>query len=124
MRGHYDGTAAAHVATVVDLRSGDPAVGARRLDWDAPRLESRGVTAMAWTRSSSHVFGPAPAAGSRLQLWHALTKALSPAYRPELHYMRGPGPKWHEKHDQGATSRVMIPPRNSSATRAHDNQRA
>jgi hypothetical protein len=23
-------------------------------------------------------------------------------YRPELHYMRGPGPKWHEKHDQVA----------------------
>jgi hypothetical protein len=21
-------------------------------------------------------------------------------YRPELHYMRGPGPKWHEKHAQ------------------------
>ena len=20
------------------------------------------------------------------------------SYRPELHYMRGPGPKWHEKH--------------------------
>ena len=20
------------------------------------------------------------------------------AYRPELHYMRGPGPKWREKH--------------------------
>jgi hypothetical protein len=20
------------------------------------------------------------------------------AYKPELHYMRGPGPKWHEKH--------------------------
>ena len=20
-------------------------------------------------------------------------------YRPELHYMRGPGPKWHERHD-------------------------
>jgi hypothetical protein len=19
-------------------------------------------------------------------------------YRPEQHYMRGPGPKWHEKH--------------------------
>jgi hypothetical protein len=19
-------------------------------------------------------------------------------YRPEAHYMRGPGPKWHEKH--------------------------
>jgi hypothetical protein len=20
------------------------------------------------------------------------------SYRPELHYMRGPGPRWHEKH--------------------------
>jgi len=20
------------------------------------------------------------------------------SYKPELHYMRGPGPKWHEKH--------------------------
>src|SRR6478735_4575607 len=30
----------------------------------------------------------------------ALTKALFDDYRPELHYMRGPGPKWHEKHDR------------------------
>jgi hypothetical protein len=22
------------------------------------------------------------------------------SYRPELHYMRGPGPKWHAKHDR------------------------
>jgi hypothetical protein len=26
------------------------------------------------------------------QLWKAT------AYRPERHYMRGPGPKWHAKH--------------------------
>ena len=31
--------------------------------------------------------------------WQALTKALFDDYRPELHYMRGPGPKWQEKHD-------------------------
>jgi hypothetical protein len=24
---------------------------------------------------------------------------LFDGYRPELHYMRGPGPKWHAKHD-------------------------
>ncbi len=24
---------------------------------------------------------------------------LIDGYRPELHYMRGPGPRWHEKHD-------------------------
>jgi hypothetical protein len=27
-----------------------------------------------------------------------LHKALFDTYRPELHYMRGPGPKWREKH--------------------------
>ena len=25
------------------------------------------------------------------------------SYRPELHYMRGPGPKWREKHPRPAT---------------------
>ena len=29
-----------------------------------------------------------------LQIWQAWT-----AYNPERHYMRGPVPKWHEKHD-------------------------
>lgn len=29
-----------------------------------------------------------------------LKLALFDDYRPELHYMRGPGPKWREKHDQ------------------------
>jgi hypothetical protein len=27
-----------------------------------------------------------------------LLKSLVEPYRPELHYMRGPGPKWHAKH--------------------------
>jgi hypothetical protein len=27
-------------------------------------------------------------------LWQSLTDP----YRPELHYMRGPGPKWRAKH--------------------------
>ena len=25
-------------------------------------------------------------------------------YRPELHYMRGPGPAWHAKHDPASTT--------------------
>jgi hypothetical protein len=29
-----------------------------------------------------------------------LTQHLFDTYRPELYYMRGPGPKWHEKHGQ------------------------
>jgi hypothetical protein len=30
--------------------------------------------------------------------WHWLRSSLIDPYRPELHYMRGPGPKWREKH--------------------------
>jgi hypothetical protein len=41
-------------------------------------------------------------------MWRDLSKALrevwrlsgggTGAYRPDLHYMRGPGPKWHAKY--------------------------
>lgn len=34
------------------------------------------------------------------ELFQALAKALFDPYRPELHYMRGRGPKWHAKHDR------------------------
>jgi hypothetical protein len=30
--------------------------------------------------------------------WHRLIKNVCEPYRPELYYMRGPGPKWHAKH--------------------------
>ena len=50
---------------------------------------------------------PAPAAGQAavekplaefLAFWRAFfAKAFNP-YRPELHYMRGPGPAWRAKH--------------------------
>lgn len=83
-------------------------MGALRRDRFAPRLEPGDVTDMARTRSGCHIFDPSPAAGSGMghQLWHTLTRALFSPYRPELHYMRGPGPKWHEKHD--SRSRQVI----------------
>ncbi len=34
-----------------------------------------------------------------------LTRAFDP-YRPELHYMRGPGPKWHAKHNPASAASV------------------
>jgi hypothetical protein len=30
--------------------------------------------------------------------WQGLLDLARHPYRPELHYMRGPGPKWHAKH--------------------------
>ena len=40
-------------------------------------------------------------AATALGLW----RSLSDPYRPELHYMRGPGPKWHAKHAAALTQR-------------------
>ena len=30
--------------------------------------------------------------------WLTLIRSAGNPYRPELHYMRGPGPKWHAKY--------------------------
>jgi hypothetical protein len=55
--------------------------------------------------------------GRRLRLPEPLRqiiRALSDPYRPELHYMRGPGPKWREKHPDplaaGASALPSQPP--------------
>jgi hypothetical protein len=36
-------------------------------------------------------------------------KGLFDSYRPELHYMRGPGPKWREKHGHCRSSADASP---------------
>jgi hypothetical protein len=36
--------------------------------------------------------------------WRRLAGYLSDQYRPELHYMRGPGPKWRAKHGISAAT--------------------
>jgi hypothetical protein len=36
--------------------------------------------------------------------WHRLLKDAFDPYRPERHYMRGPGPKWNAKHPGQACS--------------------
>ncbi len=46
---------------------------------------------------------PRPFAGlghALADFWHELTRDAVRPYRPELHYMRGPGPAWQAKHGQ------------------------
>jgi hypothetical protein len=53
---------------------------------------------LAFAGASAHELGQ--------RLLAAITRCMLGAldsYRPELHYMRGPGPKWREKH--GMTTR-------------------
>ena len=41
----------------------------------------------------------APSIGKAVaDLWRTVTSDLFNEYRPERHYMRGPGPKWRAKH--------------------------
>jgi hypothetical protein len=48
----------------------------------------------------SRVLFATPATGRSIgvaaQRWRWLKTSLFDSYRPELHYMRGPGPKWRE----------------------------
>lgn len=38
-------------------------------------------------------------------LWRELTRDAIRPYKPELHYMRGPGPAWQAKHGVQAGDR-------------------
>jgi len=38
--------------------------------------------------------------------WQNLIERMRDPYRPERHYMRGPGPKWHAKHAMSSTGRL------------------
>ncbi len=58
------------------------------------------------TRAILAISGSAPFTGLRAILslfWHELTRDTAHTYRPELHYMRGPGPAWHAKNGRVPT---------------------
>jgi hypothetical protein len=39
-----------------------------------------------------------PSLAPLVNVWLKLKQWTLDSYHPELHYMRGPGPKWREKH--------------------------
>jgi hypothetical protein len=45
---------------------------------------------------------PTRAVDAVARRWRWLRASMCDPYRPELHYMRGPGPKWRAKHARGA----------------------
>ena len=38
--------------------------------------------------------------------WQTLIRVAGNPYRPELHYMRGPGPKWRAKYQASRLDRM------------------
>jgi len=63
--------------------------------------EGRQESAMATARDQVHTDKATGLTGDFAELMRALRTLVDP-YRPEEHYMRGPGPKWHAKHEEGA----------------------
>jgi hypothetical protein len=57
-------------------------------------------TAKATVRMSTERRQAPSLAADIAELFRGFARALLDPYRPELHYMRGPGPKWHAKHDR------------------------
>ena len=57
------------------------------------------IVEIGMTRSGTP--SPAAALNAAVQRWQRQIVRLFDPYRPECHYMRGPGPKWRAKHQLG-----------------------
>ena len=87
---------------VEDSSVARPTWESRRFPTSQPPINqppTRCEAAMAWATSDTSrinsAFVRAPAPG---RVWRRLKELLCDRYRPERHYMRGPGPKWRQKH--------------------------
>ena len=50
--------------------------------------------------------GPSSPANSLMAFWRRFFATAFNPYRPELHYMRGPGPAWRAKYGDQALFRL------------------
>jgi hypothetical protein len=77
------------------------------------RTTSEATMALDTTASGTSILAElAPVAASAHEMGRRLCAAIAlrvrdalDPYRPELHYMRGPGPRWRQKHGVAARSR-------------------
>jgi hypothetical protein len=76
---------------------------------DRPAREAPEPSARS-SRPAAHAIFRAVSVTQLAQTWRKLRKDLFDPYRPELHYMRGPGPKWHEKHANARPLRAALTP--------------
>ncbi len=61
---------------------------------------ARAIAALSGS-TAALLHSPLALLGQRLgTVWRAMTHDAARPYRPERHYMRGPGPAWQAKHGQ------------------------
>jgi len=57
------------------------------------------TTTTAVSKLDTKTHAPPSLVGELAEFIRAVRTLFGDSYRPELHYMRGPGPKWHAKYD-------------------------
>ncbi len=62
------------------------------------------ITRPVFLSSNSRIVFSEITPGLLVNLWRRLHQRIFDWYRPELYYMRGPGPKWREKHARVASA--------------------
>ena len=80
------------------------------------------IDATAW---SSFARKTAELASDFASVVHNLIMDVRDSYRPELHYMRGPGPKWRAKHQpwQSFDSEAVSPAGHHQLSQVHVRRR-
>jgi hypothetical protein len=73
--------------------------------------------AMAKNGTKTSKQGPRFAAALAV-LWRSILRDAFDSYRPELHYMRGPGPKWRAKHGIAEPGAVVPVPTHATPAAA------
>ena len=74
------------------------------------------LTPARWSTMSGFARRTAETVSDFASVVHNLIMDVRDSYRPELHYMRGPGPKWRAKHqpwlrfDSGAAGQHQLSP--------------
>jgi hypothetical protein len=62
------------------------------------------IWALRRSRPAANVVSSVIGMTAAVDIWRRLKDEIFDPYRPELHYMRGPGPKWREKHAQAESA--------------------
>jgi hypothetical protein len=84
--------------------------GIRRSETGAGQTQSRPEGVMEKTTRSGAAHRMASGVLADLaEFAQSLARSLFDPYRPELYYMRGPGPKWHAKHDRAPVAYQAVP---------------
>ena len=94
--------------------------------WKSPVIPRAVAPAYAhWSAMSGLARKTAETVSDFAGVVHNLVMDIRDSYRPELHYMRGPGPKWRAKHRRWLSldSAVVSPDRQRQLSPVHIRRR-